>query len=69
MWPTGSEVEQAAPRPNRFANLYMNAELPAWYMHLVLSVRQIGLDKGKTWIDDNTDYRFIGDGETFFRLF
>ena len=47
----------------------MNAKLPAWYMHLMLSVRQIGLDKGKTWIDNNTGYWFSGIGKTLRRLF
>ena len=47
----------------------MNAQLPAWYMHLILSVRQIGLNKGKTRIDGNGDYRFIGIGEKLRRLF
>ena len=56
VWPIGSEAEQAVPSLNHFANLYMNAKLPAWYMHLVLYVRQIGLDKGKKWIGNNTDY-------------
>ena len=44
-WPSEPESEKAVPRPNRFANLYTNAKLPAWYMHLMLSVRQIGLHK------------------------
>ena len=69
VWPSGPEAEKAAPRLNRFANLYMSAKLPAWYMHLMLNVRQIGLDKGETWIDNNTDYLFIGIGETLRRLF
>ena len=69
VWPSGSEAEQAVPRLNHFANLYMNAKLPAWYMQLMLSVRQIGLDKGKNWTDGNTDYRFIGIGENLRRLF
>ena len=69
VWPIGSEAEQAVPRLNHFANLYMNAKLPAWYMQLMLSVRQIGLDKGKKWIDNNTDYRFLGIGENLRRLF
>ena len=68
-WPAGSEAEMAVPRLNRFLNLYMNAKLPAWYMQLMLSVRQIGLNKGKTWIDGNADYRFISIGETLRRLF
>ena len=69
VWTSGPEAEQAFPRPNQFANLYMNSKLPAWYMHLILSVRQIGLDKGKMRIDNNTDYRFIGIGENSRRLF
>ena len=35
----------------------------------VLSVRQVGLDKGKMRIDNNTDYLFIGIGEALRRLF
>ena len=38
VWPSGSEAEQAVPRLNHFANFNMNAKLPAWYMHLMLSV-------------------------------
>ena len=47
----------------------MNAELPAWNMHFVLSVRQIGLDKGKTCIHGNVYYLFIGREENLRRLF
>ena len=32
VWPSGPEAEQAAPRLNHYADLYMNAQLPAWYM-------------------------------------
>ena len=38
-WPGGSEAEQALLRPEHFTDLYMNAKLPAWHMHLLLSVR------------------------------
>ena len=62
VWPSGPEAEKAAPRPNHFANLFMNAKLPAWYMHLMLSARQIGPNKGKKWIKNKADYRFIGIG-------
>ena len=41
VWPSGPEAKKAIPRLNRFANLYMNAKLLVWYMHLMLSVRQI----------------------------
>jgi len=57
-------------RLNKLGELYMNARLPGWFSALFMSVKQIGLDKGKKYQNtQQQDYRFIGIGESLRRLF
>ena len=48
----------------------MNDRLPKWYVYKMLSVKQLGLDKGKEWRDTgDPDFRFIAVGENLRRLY
>ena len=61
---------EALHRLDLFGELYMNDRLPKWYVYKMLSVKQLGLDKGKEWRDTgDPDFRFIAVGENLRRLY
>ena len=61
-WTAGSEADQAVDRLGRLGELYMDNQLPTWFSYLMLGTHQLGLGKGKLWVDGNQDFRFIGIG-------
>ena len=69
-WNPNSPESQALHRLDLFGELYMNDRLPKWYVYKMLSVKQLGLDKGKERRDTgDPDFRFIAVGENLRRLY
>ena len=67
-WVAGSEADQAVDCLGRLGELYMDNQLPTWFSYLMLGTHQLGIGKGKLWVDGNQDFRFIGIGESSRRL-